>query len=218
MERTALAMIRQDLSPIPIGQTPGCLSSAIRRQARSGAIDDGCTCEVQTLTATEAREAQRSVDAPLWLVQRRLHSCESKPEGPAAPFTLKAAERMALTSRDSNITGWGSCGSSGIMQELYAGWPTGCLLISDSLTVGVFGSSGLARSSRWRMPVFSSLDKRSRAAIHLPSNIRIEKEKARLELSLVYLFLGSPCCMTVPSLTGSAKSPLDHHLLSRCVM
>ena len=205
---------------MPIGRTPGCLSSAMRRQARSGAIDDGCTYEVQTLIATEAREAQRSLDAPLWLVQRRLHSWESRPEGSAAPFTLNAAEWMALTSRDSNITGWRSCGSSVIIQEVYAGRPTGCLLISDSLTVGEFRLSGLARSSRWRMPPFPSLDKRSRAAFHFPSNIRLEKERDRLELTLVDPFLCSLCCMALPSLTSSSKSPLDHHpnLLSRCVM
>ena len=67
---------------------------------------------------------------------------------------------------------------------------------------------------------FSSLDKRSRAALHFPSNIRLEKERARLELTLVDPFLGSLCCMALPSLTSSSKSPLDHHpnLLFRCVM
>ena len=35
--------------------------------------------------------------------------------GPAAPFTLKAAARMTSASRDSNIPGWASCGSLGII-------------------------------------------------------------------------------------------------------
>ena len=77
-------------------------------------MDEECTYVVLILMATDAREVQRSLDAPLWLVQRRLHSWESRPEGPAAPFTLRVAERMALWSRDSNITGWGSCGSSAL--------------------------------------------------------------------------------------------------------
>ena len=67
------------------------------------------------LMATDPRDVQRSLDAPLWLVQRRLHSWESRPEGPAAPFTLRAAERMALWSRDSNIMG----GSPVAHLELY---------------------------------------------------------------------------------------------------
>ena len=175
-------------------------------------MDEGCTYVVLILMATDAREVQRSLDAPLWLVQRRLHSWESRPEGPAAPFTLRAAERMALWSRDSNITGWGSCGSSGIIHEIYAGWPTGCLPISDSLTVGEFRSFGLTGSSRWRIPPFSSLDKRSRAALHFPMNIRLENERARLRLTLFDPFLGSLCCMALPSLASSSRSPLSHHL------
>ena len=41
MERTALAIIRLAVSPMPIGCTPGFLSSAIRRQASRGAKDLG---------------------------------------------------------------------------------------------------------------------------------------------------------------------------------
>ena len=104
--------------PMPIGRTPGCFSSAVRRHARSGAMDEECTYVVLILVATDAREAQRSLDAPLWLVQRRLHWWKSRPEGPAAPFTLRAAEWMALWSRDSNIMGWGSCGSYNMLVGL----------------------------------------------------------------------------------------------------
>ena len=91
----------------------------------------------------------------------------SRPEGLAAPFTLKAAARMTSVSRDSNIMGWGSCGSFEIIHELYTGWPMGCLLISDSLTVGKFGSSGLT-GLRWRIPPFSSLDKEVKGSLTLP--------------------------------------------------
>ena len=37
-------------------------------------MDEGCTYVVLIFMATDAREVQRSLDAPLWLVQRRLHS------------------------------------------------------------------------------------------------------------------------------------------------
>ena len=50
---------------MPIGRTPGCLLKAIRRQARRGAIDEGCTYVVQILVATETNAAHRSLDAPL---------------------------------------------------------------------------------------------------------------------------------------------------------
>ena len=43
MVRTALAMIRWAVSPMPIGHTPGCLLRAIRRHASSGLIDVGST-------------------------------------------------------------------------------------------------------------------------------------------------------------------------------
>ena len=57
MKRTALAIIRRAVSPMPIGRTPGCLSSAMRRQASSGAMDAGCTCVVQTSSACVAFQA-----------------------------------------------------------------------------------------------------------------------------------------------------------------
>ena len=41
--RTALAMMRLAVSPMPIGRTPGCLSRAINRQARNDDTDLGST-------------------------------------------------------------------------------------------------------------------------------------------------------------------------------
>ena len=133
---------------------PGCLSRVMRRHARSGAMEVGCTYDEHILLAAEAREAPRSFEAPLWLVQRRLHWCESRPEGPAATLTLRAAERIVLATTDLKITGCGSCGSHKMMQLLWAGWPGGCLLVNISLTVGEFGFLGSAGSSRWTMPPF----------------------------------------------------------------
>ena len=60
MERTAFAMIRRAVSPMPIGRTPGCLLSAMRRHARSGPRDEECTHEVLILMATDARGAEVS--------------------------------------------------------------------------------------------------------------------------------------------------------------
>ena len=144
----------------------------MRQHARSGAKDEGSTYEVLILMATDAREVQSVLDAPLWLVQRRLHSWESRPKETAALFILKAAARMTLASIETQISGGRGpvvhlelyMSSFGIIHELYTGWLTGCLLVSDSLTVGEFGSSGLTGSSRWRILPFSFLDKRSRAA------------------------------------------------------
>ena len=78
------------------------------------------------------------------------------------------------------------------MHGLYAGWPTGCFCTRDSLTVGESGSSGVMRSLRWRIPPFSSLDKRSRVALHFPVNIRLEKERAMFELAFIGPFFWQP--------------------------
>ena len=70
MESIALAIIRLAVSPMPLGRTPGFLSSAIRRQARRGETHLGSTRDVQSLFATRATELHRSVDAPLKAVHR----------------------------------------------------------------------------------------------------------------------------------------------------
>ena len=86
--------------------------------------------------------------------------------------------------------------------------------------MGENGSSELTSSSRWRVPPFCSLDRRLRAALHFPINIRLEKERARLKLPLVAPFFGSLCCMALPSVTSSSRYPLAHNpnLLSRRAM
>jgi len=96
MESIALAIILLAVSPMPIGRTPGCLSRAIRRQARKDETDLGSTKEVHSLFAIKARELHRSVDAPLKAVHRRLHSCASTPEGPADPVVRLRTESLAF--------------------------------------------------------------------------------------------------------------------------
>ena len=147
-DSTALAMIRRAVSPMPMGRTPGLLSRAMRRQASRGEIDFGSTSEVQILLAVDASALHRSADAPLKEVHSLLQSCASRPDGPADPEILIVAERMALASIDSKITGCTSEGAEGRIQSALALWPVGCLLISTSLTVGepgVFGSEGSSR-------------------------------------------------------------------------
>ena len=78
MNSTALVMIRRAVSPIPIGRAPGFLLRAMRRHARSGATGDGWTYEEHSLHVTDARAVQRSLEAPLWLVHKRLHSPSSR--------------------------------------------------------------------------------------------------------------------------------------------
>ena len=56
IDKMVLAMIRLAVSPIPIGRTPGFLSSAMRRQDKRGAILAGSTRSVHSLCAVRARE------------------------------------------------------------------------------------------------------------------------------------------------------------------
>lgn len=88
---------------MPIGRTPGFLSRAISRQARSGEMDFGSTCEVQSLLAVRAKERHSSLDAPLKDVHSLLQPCASIPEGPADPVVFMAAERMTLASIDPKM-------------------------------------------------------------------------------------------------------------------
>jgi len=49
----------------------------MRRLTRGGLIAVGSTYDIHSLCATVVREAHRSLEAPLWQVQRRLHSYAS---------------------------------------------------------------------------------------------------------------------------------------------
>ena len=55
--RMALAILRQTVSPIPIGRPPGHLSSAINLQARRGPVAIGSKRVMQRRFATFARLA-----------------------------------------------------------------------------------------------------------------------------------------------------------------
>ena len=81
-----------------------------------------------------ARGAHKSLEAPLWQVQRRLHSCASMVEGPAAPDVFKAAAWITVASIDSNITECGSWGSSSTIHSGWICWAGGCFCSRASLT------------------------------------------------------------------------------------
>ena len=64
--KTALAMIRLEVSPMPMGLTPGFLSRAIKRQFKRGCKASGSVKEVEIRFATRANEWQRSEEAALY--------------------------------------------------------------------------------------------------------------------------------------------------------
>ena len=101
----ALAMIRHATSPIPIGRTPGFLSRAMRRQAKSGAVVDGSINSVQKRFAVLARDWHNSDETDLKDVHSLLHLRASSPDGPAAPLVWQAANMMASASRASKTIG-----------------------------------------------------------------------------------------------------------------
>ena len=70
------------------------------------------------------------------------------------------------------------------------------------------------------MPPFSLFEKRSKAALHLPANIRLAKERAKFSLALRKLNFGRGCWIAQPSNTSSPSPPSFQifSLLSRQVM
>ena len=74
---------------------------------------------------------------------------------------------------------------------MWALWPGGCLLISTSLTVRVFGVLESMWSFRCKMPPSSPFERRSKAALRLPANHRLAKERARFSLGFDVENLGN---------------------------
>ena len=77
--------MRRAVSPMPIGLTPGFLSSAMRRQASRGEIHGSRKVEQRRL-AVRAKEWQRALEAVLKDVHSLLQVYASSPDGPAAPL------------------------------------------------------------------------------------------------------------------------------------
>ena len=70
--RMALPIILLAVSQMPIGQTPGFLSSGVRRQLTKPVRPIGSTNSVEILRASKARELQRSLEGPWNLVHNLL--------------------------------------------------------------------------------------------------------------------------------------------------
>ena len=76
---------------MPIGRTPGSLSSGTSRQATNPDRPSGSTREVHRRRATPARALHRSAEALLNDQQKRRHAYASTPDVPDAPCVLFAA-------------------------------------------------------------------------------------------------------------------------------
>ena len=85
---TALPMMRRKVSPMPIGRTPGFLSSGIKRLLSRGLMPKGSTCSVAKRRATSATAPRSSLEAALNETSIRRHTYESAIECPAAPWLL----------------------------------------------------------------------------------------------------------------------------------
>jgi len=70
---------------MPMGLTPGHLSSAISLQATKVVRPSGSTYAEHILLHTLARELQRAANSSLNEVHRHLQLCASMPDGPTAP-------------------------------------------------------------------------------------------------------------------------------------
>ena len=64
------------------------------------------------------------------------------------------------------------------MQLAWAVWPVGCFSMSTSLTVGESGMLWSVWSSRCKIPPSPLFERRSRAALHFPANIKSAKDRA----------------------------------------
>jgi len=89
MDYMAFETIQRLVSPMPMGRTPGFLSSAIRRQARRGESVSGSTLDTAIRRATEASELHRSAEADWKEVHKCCQTAASMPEGPAAPSVFE---------------------------------------------------------------------------------------------------------------------------------
>ena len=104
----ALEMIHRGTSPMPIGLTPGDLSSGIRRQVTNALRPSGLTRDVHSLRPTASREQQRSLEVDLNEEQSLRHAKASKPERPTAPLVLSAAFKIRSALKLSKMMGLGA--------------------------------------------------------------------------------------------------------------
>ena len=146
----------------------------------------------------------------LKVVQSLLQSLVSKPEGPAAPVVLMAADLIMAASTRSKTVGCMSKDSSPCCWRAVAetGWQGGCFLLSTSITESDSPLLEGMVSLGCRTPPLPRLQISWKADLVLPSNMRFAKERARrCSSSDEALYFGRRCCRAFPSFTSSRKSP-----------
>ena len=122
-------------------------------------------------------EWQRSLDAALKAVQSLLQFLASKPEGPAAPMVLMAADLIMAAYKRSKTIGCmskdsGPCCWSTVAEE---SWQGGCLLFRTSITKSKSPLLEGMVSLGCGTPPLPRLHISWRADLVLPSNIRFVK-------------------------------------------
>ncbi len=130
----ALEIIRRGISLMPIGLTPGHLSSGMRRQATNALRPSGFTIDVQSLCPTAARAEQRSFEEDLKEEHNLRQANASNPDSPAAPLVLSAAFSIRLALRPSKMMGLGVWWFPGNSTTGGGGVLAGCLSVRTSRT------------------------------------------------------------------------------------
>ena len=98
-----LPIIRLKTSPMPVGRTPGHLSSAIRQALQEF---KKFSSSVAILIASLDTALQRSIEGDLYDVKSRLHPPASKPDGPWLPFVFIKARFISDPLIFSKTEGW----------------------------------------------------------------------------------------------------------------
>ena len=96
----ALLIMRRIVSPIPIGRTPGFLSSGISLPATKALRYFGFTSDVLSFFAKSANASHSSAGFFLNCFEQSIlcQRSASPPDGPAAPFTFFAALKILKAS------------------------------------------------------------------------------------------------------------------------
>ena len=163
IRRAAFAMILLWVSAIPIGLTPGHLSSAIKREASRGEMLFGSTRVLHNLWARQ--------------VQSLFQQWTSRPERPAAPLTRPATLLMQLAVIWSYTTkrnrGWSALTIIKVPGQ--AGVGLGCLERKISSTVFTPRSPRTMLSSTCRIPPLPCWASSWMAALNLLGTLALRR-------------------------------------------
>ena len=126
-------MILRGTSPIPIGLTPGHLSSGIRRHITRALSPSGLTLVVAIRRATLASAEHKPVEHDLNEEQSLLQACASSPEGPAEPWVRRDVCLIVSASRPSKVIGFTTSGTPSNRERESGCLPMGCFSFRTSL-------------------------------------------------------------------------------------